>query len=58
MITRLPAELRLVCGAPFVTVGGTLPTVRETEAPPNPEVVKMIAAAAQAEAVKPAKVGA
>ena len=58
VITRFPAEQLLVCGAPFVTVGGTLPTVRETEAPPNAEVVKMIAAAAQAEAVKPAKVGA
>src|SRR5919108_230499 len=50
VITRFPAEQLLVCGAPFVTVGGTLPTVRETEAPPNPDVVKMIAAAAKAEA--------
>ena len=35
VITRFPAEQLLVAGAPFVTVGGTLPTVRETEAPPN-----------------------
>ena len=41
-----------MAGAPFVTVGGPLPTVRETEAPPNPEVVEMIAAAARAEVPK------
>ena len=41
-------------GAPFVTVTGTLPTVRETEAPtPNPEVKEMIAKAARAEAQTP-----
>ena len=57
VITRFPAEELLVAGAPFVTVGGTLPIVRETEAPPNPQVVEMIAAAARAEAVKE-KVGA
>jgi Xaa-Pro aminopeptidase len=50
VITRFPAEQLLVAGAPFVTVGGELPTVRETEAPPNPEVAKMVAAAAKAEA--------
>jgi Xaa-Pro aminopeptidase len=50
VITRFPAEQLLVAGAPFVTVGGTLPTVRETEAPPNPQVAEMIAAAARAEA--------
>src|SRR5574339_1266378 len=44
VITRFPAEELLVAGAPFVTVGGTLPIVRETEAPPNAEVVKMVAA--------------
>ena len=44
VITRFPAEELLVAGAPFVTVGGTLPTMRETEAPPNPQVVEMIAA--------------
>jgi len=52
VITRFPAEQLLVAGAPFVTVGGTLPTVRETEAPPNPEVVEMIAAAARADATQ------
>src|SRR5687767_13010755 len=51
VITRFPAEQLLVAGAPFVTVTGTLPTVRETEAPtPNPEVKELIAAAARAEA--------
>jgi len=49
VITRFPAEELLVAGAPFVTVGGTLPIVRETEAPRNPEVVEMIARAARAE---------
>ena len=57
VITRFPAEELLVAGAPFVTVGGTLPIIRETEAPPNPQVVEMIAAAARAEAT-PEKVGA
>ena len=47
-----------VAGAPFVTVGGQLPLVRETEAPPNPEVAKMVAAAAKAEVPKGEKVGA
>ncbi len=50
VITRFPAEELLVAGAPFVSVSGTLPTQRETEAPPNPQVVEMIAAAARAEA--------
>ena len=50
VITRFPAEELLVAGAPFVTVGGTLPDVRETETPPNPQVMEMIAAAARAEA--------
>jgi Xaa-Pro aminopeptidase len=58
VITRFPAEQLLVAGAPFVTVDGNLPTLREVEAPrPNPQVVEMIAAAARAEA-KPEKVGA
>jgi Xaa-Pro aminopeptidase len=57
VITRFPAEELLVAGAPFVTVGGTLPIIRETEAPPNPQVVEMITAAARAEAT-PEKVGA
>ena len=58
VITRFPAEELLVAGAPFVTVGGQLPLVRETEAPPNPEVAKMVAAAAKAEVPKGEKVGA
>jgi Xaa-Pro aminopeptidase len=57
VITRFPAEELLVAGAPFVTVSGTLPVVRETEAAPNPQVVEMIAAAARAEATQE-KVGA
>ena len=48
VITRFPAEELLVAGAPFVTVGGALPTVREAESTPNPEVVEMIAAGARA----------
>src|SRR5215510_4167459 len=44
VITRFPAEELLVCGAPYVTVGGNLPTMRELEAPPNKEVVEMLAA--------------
>jgi Xaa-Pro aminopeptidase len=52
VITRFPAEELLVAGAPFVTVGGNLPIVRETEQPPNREVVELIAAAARAEGEK------
>ncbi|MBI2189715.1 MAG: aminopeptidase P family protein [Acidobacteria bacterium] len=65
VITRFPAEELLVAGAPFVTVTGNLPIVRETEQPPNLEVVELIAAAAGAEGAggrqasgKPEKVGA
>jgi hypothetical protein len=50
VITRFPAEELLVAGAPFVTVGGQLPIVRETEAPMNDEVKDMVARAARAEA--------
>ena len=49
VITRFPAEELLIAGAPFVTVGGTLPTIREVEAPPNAQVAEMVAAAARAE---------
>src|SRR5688572_15117826 len=50
VITRFPAEELLVAGAPFVTVSGQLPTIRETEAAtPNPQVVEMIKAGARAE---------
>jgi Xaa-Pro aminopeptidase len=51
VITRFPAEELLVAGAPYVTVSGPLPTTRELEAPPNKEVVEMIAASAKAESV-------
>ena len=53
VITRFPAEELLVAGAPFVTVSGNLPTIRETEASPNPQVVEMIKAAARAEVPPP-----
>ena len=56
VITRFPAEELLIAGAPFVTVSGTLPTIREPEPSPNLQVKELIAAAARAEA--PAKVGA
>jgi hypothetical protein len=49
VITRFPAEELLIAGAPFVTVGGTLPTLREPEPAPNLQVKEMIAAAARAE---------
>jgi Xaa-Pro aminopeptidase len=58
VITRFPAEELLVAGAPFVTVGGTLPTLREPEPPPNMQVKEMIAASARAEAGRTDKVGA
>ncbi len=51
VITRFPAEELLVCGAPYVTVGGTLPTGRELEAPPSKDVIDMIAASAKQESV-------
>jgi Xaa-Pro aminopeptidase len=51
VITRFPAEQLLVCGRPYVTVSGPLPTTRELEAPPNREVLDMIAAGARAEGV-------
>ena len=51
VITRFPAERLLVCGRPYVTVDGPLPTTRELEPPPNKEVVDMIAASAKAESV-------
>jgi len=58
VITRFPAEELLVAGAPFVTVNGTLPTVRELEKAPNAEVKNLITASARAEAVRPSEVGA
>src|SRR4029453_18468376 len=47
IITRFPAEERLVAGAPFVAVGGPLPTLRDPEPPPGPDVVELIAAGAR-----------
>ena len=58
IITRFPAEQLLVAGAPLVTVGGTLPTLREAEGKPNPEVVELIAAGARAVSKTPEKIGA
>jgi Xaa-Pro aminopeptidase len=55
IITRFPAEELLIAGAPFITVNGTLPTVRDPDPAPNPQVVEMIAAAARAE-VRPREV--
>ncbi|MEK7873638.1 MAG: hypothetical protein AAB502_07270 [Chloroflexota bacterium] len=39
----------LIAGAPFVTVSGTLPTVRDPDPPPNVQVKELIAASARAE---------
>jgi Xaa-Pro aminopeptidase len=43
VITRFPAEELLVAGAQYMTIKGPLSTTRETEAPPNREVVDLIA---------------
>src|SRR5438552_1331852 len=51
VITRLPAEELLVAGASYMTVKGPLSTTRETEAPPNRDVVDLIAASAKSEHV-------
>lgn len=45
VITRFPAEQLLVAGAPLMTVSGALPTVRDPEPTPNPQVAEIIAAA-------------
>ena len=49
VITRFPAEKLLVAGAPYVTVDGPLPTLRELEAAPSDNVKEMIEASARAE---------
>ena len=49
VITRFPASELLIAGAPFVTVSGALPTLRELEPTPNQQVVELIAASARAE---------
>ena len=51
MITRFPAEELLVAGAQYMTVKGPLSPTRETEAPPNRDVVDLIAASAKTEKV-------
>jgi Xaa-Pro aminopeptidase len=56
IITRFPAEELLVAAATYVTVNGPLPTTREQEVPPNPEVVELVAAGARTEG-KPEKIG-
>jgi Xaa-Pro aminopeptidase len=52
VITRFPAEKLLVAGATYVTVDGPLPTTRETEAPPNAQVLEMLRASAATERVQ------
>jgi Xaa-Pro aminopeptidase len=49
VITRFPAEKLLVAGAHYYTVGGPLPTIRETENAPSQDVRNLIAASAQTE---------
>lgn len=52
VITRFPAEKLLVAGAHYYTVGGPLPTIRETEAAPSHDVVNLLAASARTERVR------
>jgi Xaa-Pro aminopeptidase len=52
VITRFPAEKLLVAGTRYYTVGGPLPTVRETEVSPSADVVGLLAAGAQTERVR------
>jgi Xaa-Pro aminopeptidase len=51
VITRFPAEKLLVAGAHYYTVGGPLPTVRETEVEPSSDVRNLVAASAQKERI-------
>lgn len=51
VITRFPAEQLLVAGVHYFTVGGPLPTTRETEPSPNQDVVSLLAAGAKTEKV-------
>lgn len=51
VITRFPAENLLVAGAHYYTVGGPLPTVRETEVEPSSDVRNLVAASAQKERI-------
>jgi Xaa-Pro aminopeptidase len=49
VITRFPAEELLVAGQRYYTVNGPLPTTRETESAPNPNVRELIEAGARSE---------
>jgi Xaa-Pro aminopeptidase len=51
VITRFPAEQLLVAGAPYVTVDGPLPTMREMEPAVSESVKELIGASARAEGV-------
>ena len=51
VITRFPAEKLMVAGAHYHTVGGPLPTTRETEPEPSEDVRALLAAGAQKERV-------
>jgi Xaa-Pro aminopeptidase len=51
VITRFPAEKLLVAGAHYYTVGGPLPTVRETEVEPSADVRNLVASSAQKERI-------
>src|ERR1700719_1908614 len=51
VITRFPAEKLLVAGTQYISADGPLATTRETEAPPNREVVEMVEAGAKTEGV-------
>jgi Xaa-Pro aminopeptidase len=51
VITRFPAEKLLVAGAHYYTVGGPLPTVRETEVEPSSDVRNLVAASAPKERI-------
>jgi Xaa-Pro aminopeptidase len=51
VITRFPAEKLLVAGAHYYTVGGPLPTVRETEVEPSSDVRNLVASSAQKERI-------
>ena len=53
VITRFPAEKLLVCGAPYWTVSGPLPEVRERESNLNSDGVAAVVNRARA-AVPPA----
>jgi Xaa-Pro aminopeptidase len=52
VITRFPAEKLLVAGAAYVTVDGPLETMREHDAPPSRDVVKMVEASAKHNGLK------